>query len=267
VRPDAPGYGLGGRGTEAVLLRGHHLDELPPPGEDAAELLGLGVGKCPGGGPHGLGEAGQGFRVQPVGLGKLAGGTGEVPSLPGVEHADGDPGGGQGRGYRALEAAAGFEDHEGGVARPFEPAEELVEALLVVAHGEGFTRGQEGHIQAGLGDVDADVGSSARWAVQLHAPFALPASLGSPNLAGAGSEAMAPAQATVRAPPGVKEGRDDPGFLTASREPRRHRSVAPTPTDSRQKPKHKGGWCPLAGGNDFGTWIFILTPRGQNARR
>lgn len=103
-------------------------------------------GSGPRGGSYGLGEAGQGFRVQPVGLGELAGGQGEVPSLPGVEHADGDPGGGQGRGYRAIEAAAGFEDHEGGVGRPFEPAEELVEALLVVAHGEGFPREQEGHV-------------------------------------------------------------------------------------------------------------------------
>jgi hypothetical protein len=86
------------------------------------------------------------------------------------------------RGGLALEAAAGFEDHEGG-RQIFDPAEVLVEPFFIVGHGEGSSRRQEGHIQAGFGDIDADVGSSWR-NIQPLAPFALPA----PNLAGTGSE-------------------------------------------------------------------------------
>ncbi len=113
-----------------------------------------------------------------------------------------------------------FEDHESRV-RIFEPAEELVESLLVVGDGEGIPRGEGGHIQPSFGDVDANVVvGSSRYAIQiLLAPSPLlPASPGLlPNLAGAGSEASStPAQALVRAPPGALEGRDDPGFHAAS---------------------------------------------------
>ena len=117
--------------------------------------------------------------------------------------------------------------------RVFKPAEEFVEPLLIVGYDEGLSCREEGHVQMSFGEVDADVGTSWK-TIQLLAPF-LPA----PNLAGAGSEASPTTQVTVRAPLEVLEGHDKPIFPTASKEPRRIRSVAPAPSDCRPKPKHK----------------------------
>src|SRR5215211_428710 len=50
VRFDAPSDGPGGGSAETVFLGGHHLDDLPPPGEDGLKLPRFGVGKRPGGG-------------------------------------------------------------------------------------------------------------------------------------------------------------------------------------------------------------------------
>ena len=67
------------------------------------------------------------------------GGAGEVAGPCGVDHADGEPRRGECRCDRALEAAASFEENEGG-ARLFEAAEELFEALLLVGDYEGLPR-------------------------------------------------------------------------------------------------------------------------------
>ena len=226
VRCDAPSEGLGGASTEAVLLGCHHLDDLPSASEDGLKLPRFRVGKRPpGSGTHCLGEARKDLGIESIGLGEPTRGTGEVSGLSGIEHTDGDPCRSEHGGHGALEAATGFEDHEGG-AQIFEPTKELIEPILIVGYDKGLSRGEEGHIQVSFGDVDTDVepsssssSSSSWWGIQvLLTPFALPARPGLPNLAGAGSKTLFPAQATVRAPPGVLGGRDDPGFHTASLE-------------------------------------------------
>src|SRR5215210_7605938 len=209
---DASADGFGAARSETVFLGGCHLDDLPPPGEDLLELPGFLVGDGPRGGADGLSEAGEDESVQGVGLGQSTGGFGEVPRLAGVEHEEGDLRGGQGRGECALEAPAGLQDHQGVGDFGEEEllAEELIDPRLVVGNDEVFAGREDGDVQGSLGDIYPYVGSSI--GAQADSPFPLPA----PNLAGTGS-GSSPAQATVRAPPEVSEGRGDPGFLTVSR--------------------------------------------------
>lgn len=236
VCADTLGDGLGGAGTETVFLCGHHGDDLSPSGEDRLKLLGLLVGKSPGEGLHGLSKPGENPGVESIGFGEFAGGFGEVPTLSWVDYTDGYFRRGERGGDGTFEAATGLEHHQGDGCLLSEPAEKLIEAYLIVGDDKRLSGGQDGHVQASFGDVDAYVDFSSRTA-QRFSPFPV-----WPNLAGASSEVSAPAQATVRAPPEVSEGRDDPSFHTVSKRelgPRRNRSVAPTPTDCRPKPKHK----------------------------
>ena len=202
---DALSNGLGASSAEAVFLGRHHLDELSSASEDGLKLPRFGIRKRPGSRTYGLGEAGKDLGVEPIGFGEPTRGTGEVSGLSGIEHGYGDPSGAssESRGDRTLKTTAGFEDHEDGV-QLFELAEEFVESILIIGHSEGLSRGEEGHLQAGFGDVYTDVvvGASSWWGIQLLLAPYLPAD--GPNLAGAGSKAScAPAQATVRAPPEV----------------------------------------------------------------
>jgi hypothetical protein len=219
---------------EAILLGGHHLDELHSADDDGPELPGVGVGKRPGGGIHGSGEAGEVLDIESVDLGESTRDPSEVSGLCGVAYTDSDPTSGERPGVATLEAAAGFEDQEGR-ALIFEHTEKLVEPFLVVGDDERFPGREECPVQAGLANVHPYATRfPASGPAQSISPFPLPlpAILGLPNLAGTGSE-QHPDQATVWAPPGVSEGRDDPRFHTASIKPRRQRSVAPTPLDFR----------------------------------
>ena len=234
---DAPADGFGGARPEAVFLGGHHPDDLPSSGEDLLELPGFRIGDGSGGGTDGLREVSEDESVQSVGLGQMTGSFGEVPRLARVDHEEGHSGGGQSRGEGALEATAGLQDHQKSLGDLRELAEKLIDPRLVVGNDGVFSGGEDGDVQGSLGDIYPYVGSSSSTGTQAGSPF-LPV----PNLAGAGSGSSSPAQATVRAPPEVIEGRGDPGFLAVSERssgPRSIRSTAPISTDSRQKPKHK----------------------------
>jgi hypothetical protein len=194
---DASADGFGGARSETVFLGGCHLDDLPSSGEDLLELPGFLVGDGPRDGADGLSEVGENESVQGVGLGQSTGGFGEVPRLAGVDHEEGDPGGGQGRGEGALEASAGLQDHKKGVRDDdlCKPAQKLLYSRLVVGNYEVLSDREDGDIQGSLGDIYPHVGSSA--GAQGGSPFP-PA----PSLAGTSSgNDSSPAQATVRAPP------------------------------------------------------------------
>lgn len=240
---DASADGFGGCGSETVFLGRHHPNDLSPTGEDLLKLPGFWVGDRSGRGADGLGEAGEDEGVYPVGLGELTRGPGEVSGLAGIDHEEGNPGGGQGRNDRTLEASAGLQDHKGTCEfLTCELAEKLIDSLLIVSNDEVFFGGEDGDIQGGLGDVYPHVVGNSSANTQAGSPLDVRAER--PNLAGAGSGAMAPAQATVRAPPRLMAGRGDPGFLAVCvLGPRSIRSTAPIPTDSRQKPKHKELWA------------------------
>jgi hypothetical protein len=196
VRFYPPSHSSGVHCAKAVFLGAHHVDDLPPAGEDSLKLPRLGAGKRPGSGTHGLlGETSEDLGIESISLGELSRGTGEVPGLCGVEHGYGDPRCAYHRASRALQRAAGLEEHEGR-AQTFEPAEELVKPLPIVGDDERLSCREKRHVQASLLDVDAEVGFSSRTAQGLS-PF-----WARPNLAGAGSGGCSPAQATVRAPAG-----------------------------------------------------------------
>lgn len=213
---DAPAHGFRGARCEAVLLGGHHPNDLPSSGEDLLELPGLCIGDGSRGGTDGLGEASEDESVQSIGLSQSTGSLGKVACLARVDHEEGDPGGSQSRGQGTLEAPAGLQDHQSSVRDDFfgEPAKESFDSRLVVPNDEVLCGGEDGDIQGSLGDVYPYLGgSSTTTGTQAGSPFSL---LPAPNLAGTGS-GCSPAQATVRAPPeALEEGRGDPGFLTVS---------------------------------------------------
>src|SRR5215210_5886953 len=104
---DAPADSFGGARPEAVFLGGHHLEDLPPPGEDLLKLPGLCIGDGSRGRTDSLREVSEDESVQFVGLGQTTGSLGEVPCLARVDHEEGDPSGarasGQSRPNGALE--------------------------------------------------------------------------------------------------------------------------------------------------------------------
>ena len=80
------------------------------------ERLGLGIRHWAGRGADGFGKEGDDPRVEPFGLGQLAGRPGEVADLPGIDDGHGQPGAGQGGGDRDLIAAGGLQDNDGGAS-------------------------------------------------------------------------------------------------------------------------------------------------------
>ena len=86
-----------------------HLEQLPAAGQEGIQGLHRRVGQGPGLRPDPLGEEGEDLRIQPVGLGQLARGPGEVPDLARISHHDGQARGGHRRHRRGLEAAGRFQ--------------------------------------------------------------------------------------------------------------------------------------------------------------
>ena len=100
---------------EAVLFGRPHGDQLPPPRQQGAEFVGLGVRQGPGGRPHRLGKMGQGARIERIRLGQLPGGLGKVTRLAGIDHRHGQPCRRQRRHHGPLVAPRGFEHNQGGL--------------------------------------------------------------------------------------------------------------------------------------------------------
>ena len=100
---------------QAVLFGRPHRDQLPPPCQEGAEFVRLGVRQGPGRRPHGLGNMGQGPRVKRLRLGQLSGGCGKVAGLAGIDHRHRNAGRGQRRHHGPLVTPRGFEDNERGL--------------------------------------------------------------------------------------------------------------------------------------------------------
>lgn len=77
-----------GRLLEPAFFRRMLFDELPTAGQQRVEETLFFGDFCLGSGLHALGELGQDGRVEPVGLGVLAEGLGEVASLPRIDQGD-----------------------------------------------------------------------------------------------------------------------------------------------------------------------------------
>ena len=225
MSPDSLGESPLACHLEAIVFGGEHREELTPPGEYGLQEPGFCVGKDAWGGLHGSRQASEDEGVDLVGFGELADGFGEIASLSRVDHDHGDPGGGDRSGGQTLKATGGLQDDQLR-AHSFEVREELVNTLLVIGEYEGFSLGQEAHVEGSLGNVDANM-DFLFWS-GTHC-MADPSCWCRPGLVDSGllSRARALAPATVRAPP--KSGRDDGccSAVLAKPGPRRNRSVAP----------------------------------------
>jgi hypothetical protein len=143
-------------GVQALPLRREHAHELAPPGQQGAQLLGLGVGQRARCGLHHLGEAREHLGVEGVGLGQLANGAGEVAHLARIDHRHRQPSLRQGRDQGHFAPAGGFQDDEGRGQRP-EASDEVGDAALIV-RGDPLPGGRaHGDIQLRFGDVNPNV--------------------------------------------------------------------------------------------------------------
>jgi hypothetical protein len=87
---------------KTVLFGRPHGDQLPPPCQEGAAFVGLGVREGPGGRLHRLGNMGQGLRVEGICLGQLSGGFSNVARVAGIDHHHWEAGGGQCRHHGPL---------------------------------------------------------------------------------------------------------------------------------------------------------------------
>ena len=140
---------------EAVLFGRPHGDQLPPPCQQGAEFVGLGIRQGPGGRPHGLGKMGQGPRVEGICLGQLSGGFGKVTGLARIDHRHRQSGGGQRRHHGPLVAPRGFKDNQGG-RHGLEALHQGSNPGVIVGHGPTFAGGPQGDIELGFGDIDTN---------------------------------------------------------------------------------------------------------------
>jgi hypothetical protein len=131
----------------------------------AASATGRGPGRPGGGVRHRAGPGADAFGerrddlgIQPVGFGEPAGGAGEGRAdLARVDHGQRQAGPGEGGGHGDLEAAGGLEHHERR-GQDAELRDQPVEALAAARDGDGPARRAQVHVEAVLGDVDADEG-------------------------------------------------------------------------------------------------------------
>ena len=75
---------------QSIPLGGQHLEELSPPRHEGVELLALGIRERPWRGLHTLGNEREEVGIEPVRLGELPGGFGEVADVARIRHDHGE---------------------------------------------------------------------------------------------------------------------------------------------------------------------------------
>jgi hypothetical protein len=98
----------------AILLGEQHVEQLPAARDQFAQRLRLGGRQRPDRGLHAFRKARDGFSIERVRLGELAGSPGEVADLPGIGHDDGQAGARQPGRHRRFVAARGLQHDEAG---------------------------------------------------------------------------------------------------------------------------------------------------------
>jgi hypothetical protein len=142
-----------GRPAPAIALGDHHLDDLAAACHQLAERLRLRVGNRPGGRADRLGKMSDCRGIDPVGLGQLAGGAGEIADLARIDHGQRQVSRGHRAGDDGFVAAGGL--HCDQVRRQcLQPAHELRQAFAVARDGEGLTARPQMHVAPILCHVD-----------------------------------------------------------------------------------------------------------------
>jgi hypothetical protein len=84
-----PDLGIGGL-LQPILLHRAHVDELTATRHDGVQRESFLVGQGLRTRPKRLSKQCQGLRIDLVGLGQATGGLGEIPTLPRIDHCNGD---------------------------------------------------------------------------------------------------------------------------------------------------------------------------------
>jgi hypothetical protein len=171
------------RPRETVLFRGPHADQLLAASQEGAQLLRLGVGQWARRRADHVGNVGEGAGIPRIRCGQLARRPGKIADLPRVHDDHGYACRGQGTCHRALQAAGGFQHHEGEV-EGLKPVHERRHPAGLVGDGPPLPGGAQRKIQLGCGHIHTD----KAWHV-THRNSCLP------DLADTGS--MAPDTCTV----------------------------------------------------------------------
>ena len=138
----------------ALALAADHLDQLPAPGDELAELPCGRVRQQPRLRPDRLGEAGDGLGIEAVGLGEPAGRTGEVADLARVDDGQRQPRRGQSGGDGGLEAARRLQ-HDQAWCGLRQALDERREPRPVAAERKALALGPQMHVEPILGHIDA----------------------------------------------------------------------------------------------------------------
>ncbi|XLE20421.1 hypothetical protein Q0M94_20540 (plasmid) [Deinococcus radiomollis] len=96
-----------------------------------------------------LGKPGQQHRVDKVRFRVLAQGAAEMPDLPWIQNADGDPGVMQGQHRGLFQAAGRFHDHQRWLHFR-EPDQQGAQSILGLIDGEDLPARQDCYIQTGF---------------------------------------------------------------------------------------------------------------------
>ncbi len=123
---------------EPVPLGDEHPEELTTTRQQRVEGTGGLIGQRPGLGADALGEERQDVGVDPIGLGELAGGPGEVADLARVGHDQREPGRGEGSDRGALVSARGLQnDERRGV--PIQTLDQRLDACPIIDYSPAVT--------------------------------------------------------------------------------------------------------------------------------
>src|SRR5918999_1288131 len=119
-------------GPQPILLGSKHLDDLVPPSQEGGQFLSLGI--------------------QLIGLRQLAGSSGKVSNLAGIDHGHGQPSTSQSARHGHLESARGLQYHQFWVELS-QSLDYLDDTWSIVSHAPSLASGTHGDIQLVFGDV------------------------------------------------------------------------------------------------------------------
>ncbi len=103
----------------------------------------------------GLAKLGDHARINAIGFGKFASGTGEIPHLPGIDHSDWQPGSCQHSRGEHFQAARGFQ-HDKMRVECLHPGKQFAHTHLIVGKACLLRRWQYRRIQTGFADINSN---------------------------------------------------------------------------------------------------------------
>ena len=138
---------------EAVVLCCPHSDELPPPCQQGAQLLGLRIGDRAGRGADRFSKVSEGTGVERIRLGYLARSLGKIPRLARIDHDHGQGSRCQRRHDCPLEPSSGFKHDELG-AYTLYPRDKICDSHVIIGDSPASTGGAQRHVESAFGHIN-----------------------------------------------------------------------------------------------------------------